>query len=109
MLPQVIPCQNGKEAYLQAGPLVLCRPVDAQATTTHSFGLPHLQELTYRAVQPEQPRYILADNAGSLTGTYPRYQIKLWNQDKLQWEWIALQPMAGTLLRQVSFMNGKKL
>ena len=103
MPPRVIDFSNGREVYVQSGPLVLCRPVAAQATTTRSFGAPHLQELVYKPLEPEQPTYTLSNGTGIQSASYPRCEVRLWDAGNQRWETTLLQPMAGTVLRQVTF------
>lgn len=90
------------EVYFQKGPLVLCRAIDAQQTVTKTWPVAALRESVYTPVRhlplhynggqlepaPWQPNSFITTLVNPATGVA---------------EQVVLVPMAGTILRQVSF------
>ncbi|MCG9899933.1 MAG: glycoside hydrolase family 127 protein [Hydrotalea sp.] len=103
MPPKIVSHSENGGVYIQAGPLVFCKSISAKETITRTFGLPEFKELTYKAINLEQPQYKLSDVIEFETKSYPTYRIKSWNSYKTSWESIDLVPMAGSILRQVTF------
>ncbi|HMO32948.1 MAG TPA: glycoside hydrolase family 127 protein [Lacibacter sp.] len=101
MQPEIKTTSNNSEVYVQAGPLVLCRPIAAQESITRTYFHGSLQELMYTPLQPTS--YALPAGEAVTTTPPSSYMIRLWNVQANRWEEVQLTPMAGTILRQVTF------
>jgi DUF1680 family protein len=96
----------GGASYFQYGPLVLCRPLPAEQKVTRVFNQAGLRESIYVPLSPVDYRYAQA----------PLVRVP---QDKLLFrtqmvqsatghmEPVDLVPMAGTILRQVTFKSAQ--
>jgi DUF1680 family protein len=94
----------GGASYFQYGPLVLCRPLPAEQKVTREFNLAGLRESVYIPLSRTDYRYAQA----------PLVRV---SQDKLLFrtqmvrsatgntDTVDLVPMAGTILRQVTFKS----
>ncbi len=104
--PEIKTSNNKKEAFVQAGPLVLCKPIAAKEIITRTYANSFLHELVYTPLQ--QTSYALSTNEAVSATPPASYMLRLLNERTNQWEDVQLIPMAGTILRQVTFPVYKK-
>ena len=90
------------EYYFQYGPLVLCRPISATQTVTKEFPLAGLRESKYTPVSPVPYRYG-KEPLQRLSNEPLRFRTEMVNAVTGAREAVDLVPMAGTILRQVTF------
>lgn len=94
------------ETYFTYGALVLAHALDARATITKTHPVPGFADRTYVAT-PEPVIYALADDpAIAPVPDQPlRFSVRLRDTKTQRVEPVILQPVAGTILRQITFAN----
>ena len=93
---------TGKEVYFEKGPLVLCRAIEATQTITKTWSFAGLRESVYTPVTSLLLQYNGAPVL-PVPGQQHAYSTKMINTSTGGIESVLLVPMAGTILRQVSF------
>ncbi|RYY88008.1 MAG: hypothetical protein EOO15_10280 [Chitinophagaceae bacterium] len=93
--------RNG-EHYYSYGPLLLAHPIAATDSTSKAYSLPGFRDVRYRAKESTRYRFAGADVEGPLNGKL-QFRAKALNPATGETESILLEPMGGTLLRQVTF------
>ena len=99
--PEAAVATDGKGAhYFTWGPLVLAHPLAADSSVTKTFPLPGFRDLHYRAERPLLFRYAgpALEAAGPL-----RFRIQAIDPQSGATVPLELEPMGGTVLRQVTF------
>ena len=92
----------GDECYFQYGPLVLCHQLASTEVITKTYAIPGLKEFNCLPLGKTVFEY---DGALPLQDTFHknRFSIEMQAVGKNQPEKISIVPMAGTILRQVTF------
>jgi hypothetical protein len=95
-----------KEIYFESGPFVLCHVLEAKQTITKSFNIPGLHESVYEPVHHFSWQF---DNESlqPVTNMANTFTTRMFNGTTGRKEEIILEPMAKTILRQVSFQQKK--
>jgi hypothetical protein len=91
-----------RECYFRYGPLVLCRSLQAEQRVTRNYPVAGLRESVYTPLSPLRYQYDHAPLQPSSQGRIA-FSTQMVNVDTGRKELVELVPMAGTILRQVTF------
>jgi len=98
--PEVKTVGNNK-VFVEPGPLVYCLPTAAEATVTRTFSFGSLKEINYHSSNRINYKVSLI-NPATIVSPNVIYMNML-NPQTEKWEKVRLVPMAGTILRRVTF------
>jgi hypothetical protein len=99
-LPELKPA-GGNQAFIEAGPLVYCLPLAAEPTVTRTFSFGLLKEINYRTSNPINYKVSLNNTPAIVSPNV--INLNMLNPQTEKWEKVQLVPMAGTILRRVTF------
>jgi DUF1680 family protein len=91
--------RNG-DTYFTQGPLVLARPIASTAVITKQYPVPGYYDYQYR---PREGTTLYRYKGEKLNVVHGRYAVTLFNPETAKDETVWLEPMGGTVLRQVTF------
>lgn len=91
-----------KEIYFESGPFVLCHSIESVQEITKTYNIAGLHEFAYKPVNHAIFQYD-NDLVQPVTGAANTFITKMINPSTDKKEEIFLEPMAKTILRQVTF------
>ena len=92
---------GGNQVFIEAGPLVYCLPAAAEPTVTRTFSFGSLKEINYRSSNSINYKVSLMNPATIVSPNV--INMNMLNLQTEKWEKVRLVPMAGTILRRVTF------
>jgi DUF1680 family protein len=93
---------SSKEVYYTYGALVLARSIPGKDSTMKTHPVPGFRDVAYQPLAPVVPYKAVANALPTPTNKL-RFTLSALNPQSGKTETVELQPMAGTILRQVTF------